>query len=579
MRILNSFGRIFGCSKRYKIKKKAAVIIKKTVFVLFFMKKGLLLIISLLFVLDLFVNRGQSATFDGPTHLTNIAMFFKSMKSGEWHVTWTDGFANYGMPIGLIAQQTTSYLGALVNFFSNNIVFSYNVVAFIGVFLSTVFFYWFLRLYFKPMGAFVGAVFFHLAPYRIINLYIRGALPEFFASVFLPLLLIGIYFLFNKKQLPGFLLVVISVAFLILTHPMMLIIYAFIFVPYFFYNLFEKKQMFVSIFLFSVAFFLGIGLTGYYSIPLLREVKYFYYGLSNNHFAQNQFMTLANFFDPRWFYFYKGDILTRGHFIQSGMIETIILLIGTGVVLYAFLTKKKKEISLMALFVLIAFILVFLMSKFAVPLYGKNNILSNIQHQWRLFSAFIFIPPIILAHIVDRLNSRMLMYGLIVLICVLRFPQLYGKNYTVYPESRYYFNPENLHGNIMNTIWTGPTQDYPIKTEKPEIIEGKGVIASRFVQNSLRKYKVNAETDIRIADYTFFFPGWRAYVDGKETEIQFQDPAYRGIITYNVPKGEHNIIVKFTDTKIRFVGKIISIISLAVLLVVIMISRKSHAKT
>ena len=72
-----------------------------------FLNLFLLFIISLLFVLDLFINRGQTATFDGPTHLTNIAMFYKSMKGGEFHVTWTDGFANYGMPLGLIAQQIT----------------------------------------------------------------------------------------------------------------------------------------------------------------------------------------------------------------------------------------------------------------------------------------------------------------------------------------------------------------------------------------------------------------------------------------------------------------------------------------
>ncbi len=503
-------------------------------------------------------------------------MFFKSMKSGEWHVTWTDGFANYGMPIGLIAQQTTSYLGALANFLTNNIVLSYNIVAFIGAFLSALFFYWFLRLYFKPMGAFVGAVFFHLAPYRIINLYIRGALPEFFASVFLPLLLIGIYFLTNKKQLLGFLLVVTSTAFLILTHPMMVIIYAFIFIPYFFYNILGKRHIFMSIILFSIAFFLGVGLTGYYSLPLLKEVKYFYYGLGANHFAPNQSMGLMNFLDTNWYYFLKGDIFTRGHFIQAGLLETMILLAG-GIAMFV-RRHPTGDQKLVKLSLFISLILIFFMSAWAVPIFEKINFLSNIQHQWRLFSAFIFIPPIILAYIVDRLNSRLLIYGLIVLICILRFPQLYGKNYTVYPESRYYFTSENLHGNVMNTIWTGPTQDYPIKIEKPEIIEGTGIITSKYVQNSLRRYKVNAETDIRMADYTFFFPGWRTYVDGKETEIQFQDPAYRGVITYNVPKGEHEVIVKFTDTKVRFVGKIISIASLLLLSTVIIISVNSNVK-
>ena len=522
-----------------------------------FLNLFLLFIISLLFVLDLFINRGQPATFDGPTHLTNIAMFYKSMKGGEFHVTWTDGFANYGMPLGLIAQQITSYLGAIINLLANNIVLSYNFVAFIGAFLSSIFFYWFLRQYFKPASSLVAAIFFHLAPYRIINLYIRGALPEFFASVFLPLLLLGIYFVFRKQLLRGLILTVISVAILILTHPMMIIVYSFIYIPYILYNLHKEKVAVRTVIKLFLAFLLGVGMTGYYSIPLFREVKYFYYGLSKNHFVLDQFMTLTNFIDTRWFYFYKGDIFTRGHFIQSGLIEIIILLLGIGIIIYRFFVKKRKTIDLLIVSASIGIILIFFMTKYAAIFYEKINILSSIQHQWRLFSSFIFIPSIVLAFLIDKKNSLLLSICLIILICFSRFPELYGKNYTIYPESSYYFTSENLHGNVMNTVWTGPTQNYPIKNEKPEIIEGKGFINSHDVQNSSRTYNVNAQTDVRMADYTFYFPGLRTYIDGKETEIQFQDPAYRGVITYNVPKGNHEVTVKFTDTKVRFLGKLI----------------------
>jgi hypothetical protein len=65
-----------------------------------------------------------------------------------------------------------------------------------------------------------------------------------------------------------------------------------------------------------------------------------------------------------------------------------------------------------------------------------------------------------------------------------------------------------------------------------------------------------------MADYTFYFPGWRAYIDGRETTIQFQDPEYRGVITYYVPSGEHRIDLLFTDTKVRKFGIVISIFSI-----------------
>lgn len=537
----------------------------------------LLFIISLILVLDLFVNKGQPATFDGPTHLANVAMFYKSMKGGEWFVRWTDGFANYGMPLGLIAQQTTSYLGAIINFATNNIVLSYNIVVFIGAFLSSLFFYLFLRLYFKPGGSLLGTFLFHFAPYRIINVYIRGSLPEFFASIFLPLILIGLFFIFSNRVFKGFILVSISTALLILTHPMMVIIYGFIIGPYLIYLCSRNKNILKSLMVVLSAFVLGVGLAGYYIFPLQREVKYFYYGSDKNHFARNQSMSFTNFTDPNWYYFLKGDIFTRGHFIQSGLLETMLIVIAIVVIVFAFVKSKKFKIGLLHLSAFISILLIFFMSKYSIFLYERINFISNIQHQWRLFSAFIFIPPIILAYLFDRLDKKILLYGMIVLICILRFPQLYGKNYTIYPDSRYYFWVDNLHGNIMNTVWTGPTRDYPVKQEKPGIIEGKGRIISQKVNNSVRRYRVSGETDLRMADYTFYFPGWKAYVDQIEVPIQFQDPAYRGVITYNVPKGEHEIMIKFTDTKNRSVGKLISAFSLFGLFGIILVA-KLYAK-
>lgn len=531
-------------------------------------------IISFILVSDLFIQKGQPVTFDGPTHLANIAMFFKSLAGGEYRAAWTDGFANYGMPIGLMAQQTTSYLGAFMNFAVHNVLLSYNLVFFIGAFLSSLFFYLFLRIYFRPESAFLGAFLFNFAPYRIINVYIRGALPEFFASVFLPLLLIGIYWLTHKDRLKGFVLIVISSAFIMLTHPMMMVIYAFIYVPYAVWNIVGKRYILRLAVISASGLFLGIGIAGYFIVPLSLNMKFFYYGLSKNHFLPEQFMTMKNFFDPNWYYFFRGDVFPRGHFIQSGLLETIILIIGGFYLLYAGLRRIKKfrstQDNLLIFSVLISAILIFFMSRYGSFLYKNINFLGNTQHQWRLFSSFIFLPPIIFAYLIEQYSThfrggaKIFIFILIFTISFLRFPQLYGKNYTLYPDSSYFFTVENLHGNILNTVWTSATRDYPVKTNKTDIIEGKGEIKKQVIKNSKRTYKIDAQTDVRMADYTFYFPGWNVYIDGKAATIQFQDPAYRGVITYMVPKGQHTVEVVFKETKTTLFGYGVSLISLVI---------------
>jgi len=188
----------------------------------------LMIIISIILVFELFINKGQSQNMDGNVHIATIAQFFKAMQSGDLKVTWTDGFANYGLPIPIIAHQIPAYLGAILSFITNNVVVSFNIIYVIGTFLSLLFFYIFLRLYFNPFYSFLGVFLFNLAPYRIINLYIRGAGPEYFASLFLPLILISIYYIVKKKKYIYSFLLSILTAGLALAHPMMLIVFSFI---------------------------------------------------------------------------------------------------------------------------------------------------------------------------------------------------------------------------------------------------------------------------------------------------------------------------------------------------------------
>ncbi len=544
----------------------------------------LIAIISVFSVLDLFIHVGRSANMDGLVHITTAAQYTDAFKSGDFPVMWLDGFANYGMPIGMFSQQATSYLGMFFNLFTNDPVLAYNIVAFIGILLSNVFFYYFLRLYFEPKYAFLGTFLFNFAPFRIIDLYIRGAIPETFSTILLPLTLISIYHLIQKKSVNAFFLMTLCLAGIIITHPMMFVTYAFLFIPYFLFNVIsvtgfritKKTIFFFGLFFFSIVF--ALGLTGWYIIPLTQELKYFYYGSEKNHLVANQFVGLINYFDPNWYYFYKDDIFSRGHFIQSGLIETIGVLIGLIVVVTRLIKGSlKKQITLLDFAVVTGLIIIFFTTQYSESFYKIFSFLGNIQFPWRMFSAFIFIPPIIIIALLSKFNKNILIIAIVLLVCITRFPQLYGKNFTAYPQSTYTFTTINLHSNNMNTIWTGETETYPVKKEQIEIVGGEGKILSKTIKNSSRMYTIEAKTPLHIVDYTFYFPGWTLYVDGQKQEIQFQDPNYRGVITYTVPAGKHDIKLQFEDTKVRILGKVVSLI-FVVIVAGLFITRKRLMK-
>jgi len=525
---------------------------------------------------------GRSANGDGLVHTVVPALFAKAILQGNFPVGWLDGFANYGLPLGTISQQLTTYLTAFITIIFHNPAIGFNIITFLGVLLSSLFLYIFLRIYFLPLYSFAGVFLFNFTPYRILNIYIRGALPEFFATVFFPLLLISIYLFIKKKNIYGLFLFIISVFLLTLTHPFMLIVVAFLLIPYFLFLLLDEKpnakDLAKKIILYDIILtasaIVGVLMASYYVFPLLFEIKYFYYGTSINHLTPNNFLGIKNFIFYNYPYFTKLDIFDRGFWVNVGIIESMLIIVGVVYFIFRLIKNKLKELSVFDFTIISGILLIFMMTAYSNFLYMHISFLSNIQFPWRMLAAFIFIPPIILTYFLSKLQKKSLIVLFVLIICILSFPQLYGKNYTNYPESFYTFTARNLDAVVMNTIWTGRSEDYPVKLQKWDIIEGKGNVLSSNVSNAIRTYQVSSQTQIRMVDYTFYFPGWKVYIDGNPVTIEFQNPNYRGVITYLVPAGQHTVVVKYTDTKIRLLGKIMTILFFALFILLFVLRGK-----
>ena len=532
-------------------------------------------ILSIFFVTDLFLSAGRLASFDIPFHITNMAQFFQAFKSGDFPVVWTGGLANYGLPMSIVAHQLTSYLGAIVIFFSHDPLFAYKIVAFLGIFLSSLFYYFFLRFYFKPFPAFAGIFLFTFSTYKILNFYVRGALPEFFSGIFLPLILIGMYLFIKQRKLIGLLIVSISFFLLSLNHPMMLLIYSAVYFPYLIFLLFfdidtslrnlKISKKIVDLVLISLAILIGVGVASYYLIPLNLEIKYFYYGLIKDHLTPNSFLGIGNFLGVSLPYFTNVDIYPRGNIIMPGIIEITSVGIGILLIAYNSFLKHLRRITILEFAIIVSLLCLLFTTVSTKLFYVHISLLNEIQFPWRMLSSFLFIPPIIFASLFTTINKKLLILGFVIIISIIQFPQLYGKNYTFIPKETYYFTPYNPHSVLMNPIWTGLSEDYPIEKNKPAIIDGQGKIVSQKVKNSSRNYVIDAKTPIRMVDYTFYFPGWHVYVDGVQTPIEFQDPNYRGVITYRLNPGQHNVVLKFEDTKVRTFGKLATLASILII--------------
>lgn len=74
--------------------------------------------------------------------------------------------------------------------------------------------------------------------------------------------------------------------------------------------------------------------------------------------------------------------------------------------------------------------------------------------------------------------------------------------------------------------------------------------------------------------YTFYFPGWKAYVDGENVDIELARP--EGFITVRVPAGKHDVLVRHEDTPPRKAGTAISAAALVILTVIMLVWRRQE---
>ncbi len=81
---------------------------------------------------------------------------------------------------------------------------------------------------------------------------------------------------------------------------------------------------------------------------------------------------------------------------------------------------------------------------------------------------------------------------------------------------------------------------------------------------------VESPQPFRITVNRFFYPGWRAWVDGREVEIA-PEPEW-GRFTFPVPAGSHHLVIRFGETPLRLGADLLSALSLLALIAFLVFS-------
>ncbi|MFC1646646.1 6-pyruvoyl-tetrahydropterin synthase-related protein [Patescibacteria group bacterium] len=497
-----------------------------------------------------FANTGLPETHDSQIHVARIAAYQKAFLNLNFPPRWAGNLNfGYGSPLFIFYAPFPGYLGATLSILGFSFENSFKILLIIAFILKSISFFIWLRPNYCRRISVIGSILYSVIPYHFLNIYVRGDIGELYGFVFIPLIFWSIDNIIIKQNIKFAYLGAIFFALLILSHSGLSLIFTPVFLLYFIIKIFDFQQ----IKYFTAMIVLGLLLSCFFWFPAIYEQKYTHSDMFNADMYQRHFTPTEKIIHSEWNF--GSEINSPGGLSpEIGLIFFIFSII-------AITNNIRRKNKKMLFWTIIFFSGIYMSTKYSLVLWQNIWLLKKLQFPWRFMGLASFASCVFAIHILSKIKNNKHSQLLLLVFILTGF--LYTKTngffhntdkfYKNFPFSTYYQGE-------ATTVWSaGDPSDYP--DSQVEIISGSGNISNYSKTNSVHVMNVVAENNLSILENTLYYPGWKAYVSNIQTPIQFQDPSHKGFITFNVPKGKHQIVVKFTETKIRTITNIISFLT------------------
>lgn len=522
-------------------------------------------ILALLFVIvDLF-HPGFPLTHDGQDHIARIANFYANLQQGVLIPRWAANLNwGYGHPILEFLYPFPSYLASLFHGVGFSLIDATKIVFGLGMVLSGIaMFLWIGDMWGIEAGL-VGGVLYMYAPYRLVDLYVRGDIGENLAFAFIPLVMWCMYRLFKTLKLRYSIGMAVSLALLILSHNAISLMVAPLILFYGIYLTYISKKRKTFLLLFFLSFCEGFLLAAFFWVPALLEGKFTLRNIVTKGAYLTSFVNLQRLVMSPWSYGGSEQLS-----VQVGVIQWAGLILSLFVGSSLYKTKEKARslfIFGLLLYTLCALFLMLPMSNF---LWERIMLLQNFQFPWRFLAIPVITSSILVSLLVYYLPQKVRWgVSILVVLVVLAISKdwIHAKAYVQKPESFF----TGIYNSTTDTGESAPIWSVRFMEKRPplhmQVVSGKGQVEEVKRTTVEHDYLIQADTEARFVENTLYFPGWKVLVDGKPVDVQFQDPKYRGLMTFSVVEGKHTIKIVYSESKLRLLGDFLSLLGLVLLI-------------
>ena len=450
-------------------------------------------------------------------HLNRIEGIYLELKNGVFPVRmqsfWMDG---YGYPVSIYYGDTLLYIPALLRLLGLPVVTAYKAyILFINCFTAWVSYVCFQKMTFKKYAA-VGAFVYVTGNYRLLNLYIRAAVGEYTAMMFLPLIALAVYEIYyvdvkDKDYKKAIIPLVIGMSGILESHMMTLEMVGLVLIVICILNIkktFRKETLLVYIESAGVTLLLNL----YFILPFLDY--FFTENVRINQVVSNaRAIQQSGAYIWEYFAFFMIPFSNLDTDITSDRMSVTpgIIFIAT-VFVALFLWVRKKADGKIKRLTIASLILLFLASNlfpwdFLAAHTRVGNFLAQVQFPWRYIGIFGVIASILLLLLLEQ-SKKNITILIVAVSCVMCL--WFAGVYKTYAELDTFATTEDLDTYDMGFIeYLRPDAVREEFAKTVVVKSGDATVTETYRKGTTICYEVTAKEDstieLPIMHYKYYY--------------------------------------------------------------------------
>lgn len=538
------------------------------------------------------------------TQTGRVAEMARALQDGQLPVRWSQNFGyGYGMPLFTFYAPLPYYIGALFWLVGVPLMLILKFLLIFPTILAVCTLYLLARRWLPASGALLAAAALSAAPYRAVNLFIRGAVSEMWGMAFFVLALWGLVLTYDKKRW-GWLILSGAITGIVISHNLTMVLSVIplggMIILLILEDLIQKKQSLAawwqnrkgSLSRIVGSGLLAVGLSAFYWLP----------AVTMQHSTQLDTYILSDYFDFRKHFLYIRQFFAdfwRFGGSTWGPDDDITFFLGWGQLLgagitgsvgayYLLIKRQGRWVLPLGVGVLTAICLAMTLQH-ALPLWEQFEFLKYIQFPWRFISVAIPLFALFSAWWTTAKLPKWLyisMYLLVAGLLIFNVRQFVPEQWIENPEVLYSVEPRHIQGPLSVTL-----HDYvpvgfsiPLSWEKYEgLAPGSvscvfdecdiSVVASSSAQ-ALISVTAKAEPEALVIARSYF-PGWIAEVNGARTAIK---PGENASMYVQIPAGTSLVGIRFGRSPEMAIADALTVVSALIVVYFVFKAQAGHAK-